>query len=160
MKRLCTPAWLVRHALALALVVSFLGLGWWQVNRAAAGNSVSWAYAIEWPVFAGFVVFVWIREVRHAYRGTEPADPSPAAVSEVNGADATAKVDRLDTAEADGAVAAGRRTGYRRPVRSRRPLVAAVPGEGTENDVELSAYNDYLAWLNANPGARPADYPG
>jgi hypothetical protein len=37
----------------------------------------------------------------------------------------------------------------------RRPARPAQPA-----DPELDAYNDYLAWLNAHPGARPADYPG
>jgi hypothetical protein len=27
-------------------------------------------------------------------------------------------------------------------------------------DAELAAYNRYLAWLNANPHASPAEYPG
>ncbi|MEK8109559.1 hypothetical protein NKG94_43705 [Micromonospora sp. M12] len=26
----------------VVLVVGFLGLGWWQVSRATAGNSLSW----------------------------------------------------------------------------------------------------------------------
>jgi hypothetical protein len=130
MRRLLTPAWLVRHGLAVALVAAFLGLGWWQISRAASGNALSWAYAIEWPVFAGFVVFLWWREVRGALRPDRPAGsgrkaPSPAA-------------------------------GIRRPV---------VPARRTQEqqgyaDSELDAYNDYLAWLNANPNARPTDYPG
>ena len=28
------------------------------------------------------------------------------------------------------------------------------------DDPQLAAYNRYLAWLNANPHANPADYPG
>ncbi len=69
MKRLWTPSWIARHVAMVVLVTSFLGLGWWQVSRAAAGNAISWGYAVEWPVFAGFVVFVWWREVKHALRG-------------------------------------------------------------------------------------------
>jgi hypothetical protein len=42
-------------------------------------------------------------------------------------------------------------------VRSAR--VPAVPLDQVE-DGELAAYNHYLAWLNANPDARPSDYPG
>ena len=42
-----------------------------------------------------------------------------------------------------------------RPVR-----VPARPSPGVEDDPELAAYNDYLSWLNAHPGARPSDYPG
>jgi len=129
MRRLLTPAWLVRHVLAAALVAAFLGLGWWQLSRAAGGNVLSWAYAIEWPVFAGFVVFLWWREVRRTPRRDGPAPPErrnqPAA-------------------------------GIRRPVVPAR-RTEERPGYG---DSELDAYNDYLAWLNANPNARPTDYPG
>ena len=130
MRRLLTPAWLVRHGLAAALVGAFLGLGWWQISRAAAGNALSWAYAIEWPVFAGFVVFLWWREVRWALRS--------------------------DRATRRGRKASAPAAGIRRPV---------VPARRTEErpgyaDSELDAYNHYLAWLNANPNARPSDYPG
>jgi hypothetical protein len=129
MKRLWTPAWLARHVLTVVLVAGFLGLGWWQISRAAAGNTLSWAYAVEWPLFAGFAVFVWLREVRHARHG-DVAREGPAA---------------RQTAP-----------GVRRPVRSAR---VQPPPDGA-GDAELAAYNQYLSWLNANPGARPADYPG
>jgi hypothetical protein len=43
-----------------------------------------------------------------------------------------------------------------RPIRvPARPRAAA-----DEDDPELAAYNDYLAWLATHPGARPGDYPG
>ncbi|MFC4146936.1 hypothetical protein ACFO0M_11830 [Micromonospora mangrovi] len=136
MKRLWTPAWIARHVAMVALVVGFLGLGWWQVTRAAEGNALSFGYAIEWPVFAAFVVFVWWREVRHALRRPPGTDAPPAP-----------------SATADAAPAAGS-PGVRRPVR-----VARVGVAGPE-DGELAEYNRYLSWLNANPGARPGDYPG
>ncbi|HEX5542807.1 MAG TPA: hypothetical protein VFX60_14795 [Micromonospora sp.] len=133
MKRLLTREWIARHVVMVVLVASFLGLAWWQISRAAAGNSLSWAYAFEWPVFAAFVVFLWFREVRQtlaeeraADPGSEVAEPTPAS-------------------------------GIRRPVRSPRRM--APPPEEAE-DTELAAYNHYLAWLNANPAARPSDYPG
>ncbi|MGI5147913.1 hypothetical protein ACQEVC_16305 [Plantactinospora sp. CA-294935] len=133
MKRLCTPAWILRHVLTVALVVGFLALGWWQISRALAGNTLSWAYAFEWPIFAGFVVFLWVREARYTLRGGRPPAAEPAAPPA-----------RPST------------PGVRRPVRTARPRLAA---EGPE-DPALTEYNHYLGWLNANPGARPADYPG
>lgn len=36
-----------------------LALGWWQVTRALSGNTLSWAYVFEWPIFAGYAVFMW-----------------------------------------------------------------------------------------------------
>lgn len=129
MKRLWTPAWIVRHVVAVVLVVAFLALGWWQISRAVSGNTLSWAYAFEWPIFAGFIVFLWIREVRDAVD---------------NGRSAAALPAQTPTA------------GVRRPVRSSRvPVAPDDPDDG-----ELSAYNRYLTWLNANPDARPGDYPG
>jgi hypothetical protein len=123
---LWTPRWLVRHALALILITTFLGLAWWQVDRAVGGNLLSFAYAVEWPVFAGFVGYVWLREVRRALAGPDtvagpaPADPAP-----------------------------------RRPRRARPPAAY-----DDSDDPALAAYNDYLAWLNANPHASASEYPG
>lgn len=59
----------------VGLVVAFLWLGWWQIGRARAGNLLSLGYAIEWPVFAAFVIFVWIREIRLELRGGAPPPP-------------------------------------------------------------------------------------
>ncbi|MGC1210623.1 MAG: hypothetical protein WA890_05030 [Micromonospora sp.] len=135
MKRLWTPAWIARHVAMVVLVVGFLGLGWWQISRAASGNTLSWAYAVEWPIFAGFVVFVWWRELRHTLRGV-PADRTAPTTAGTEPAAAT--------------------PGVRRPVRvSRLPVPADRPEDG-----DLAEYNRYLSWLNANPGARPGDYPG
>ena len=69
------------HLAVLVLVVGFLALGWWQVNRAAEGNLLSYGYAVEWPVFAAFVVVVWVVEMRKAVRAdaTSP-DAEPTAV--------------------------------------------------------------------------------
>lgn len=143
MRRLWTPAWITRHVLTVALVVGFLALGWWQISRAASGNTLSWAYAIEWPVFAGFVIFIWSREVRHTLRGGRtPDDREGDGAGEPRAA-----------AEPGGAGAA---VGIRRPVRTARASTAYDEG----GDADLVAYNRYLAWLNDNPGARPGDYPG
>ncbi|HEY2949327.1 MAG TPA: hypothetical protein VGJ53_13200 [Micromonosporaceae bacterium] len=77
MRRLLSPAWIARHAAAALLVAGFLALGWWQFRRASGGNVLSWAYTFEWPVFAGFVAFIWYREVRAALPGDTPADEPP-----------------------------------------------------------------------------------
>ena len=66
MGRLWTPKWLLIHATVVVMVVGFLALGWWQVNRAASGNLLSFGYAVEWPVFAAFTIFVWVKEMRRA----------------------------------------------------------------------------------------------
>jgi hypothetical protein len=147
MKRLWTPAWIARHVAMVVLVSGFLGLGWWQVSRAAGGNTLSWGYAIEWPVFAGFVLYVWWRELRHALGSADDAASGPGQ------ADVTASPSAAAPTAAPGAAPMG----VRRPVR-----VVRVPAATADDpdDPELAAYNRYLRWLNANPGARPGDYPG
>ncbi|GAA3344631.1 hypothetical protein GCM10020358_48660 [Amorphoplanes nipponensis] len=137
MKGLWTPAWIARHILALTLVAGFLALGWWQFSRATGGNTLSWGYTFEWPVFAAFVVFIWFREVQQERRGARGPQEQP-------------EPEQSPVPRQDAAVT------VRRPVRV--PVTPAAPVE--DDDPELAAYNDYLSWLAAHPGARPSDYPG
>jgi integral membrane protein len=60
-RRFFTPGWLGLHALAGALFSAFLWFGWWQFHRAVEGNGRSWGYTFEWPIFAVFVVVMWIK---------------------------------------------------------------------------------------------------
>jgi len=135
MRTLWTPRWLLVHAAAVILVIGFLLLCWWQVSRAVDGNMLSFGYAIEWPAFAGFVVYVWVKEARQAVRGKP--EPPPA-----DGPHRDAQ-EQLVTPS---------------PVRRQRPRNEAAYDDS--GDAELAAYNRYLAWLNANPHASPAEYPG
>jgi DNA-binding transcriptional regulator of glucitol operon len=155
MKGLWTPAWIARHALALVLVIGFLGLGWWQFSRAAGGNTLSWGYAFEWPVFAAFVVFIWFREVQLERRRSHPSAQEQTAppVPDAPAHDSHATTGRAAATSADPVVGPQVRLG--RPVR-----VPAAAARTDDDDPELAAYNAYLAWLNAHPGARPGDYPG
>lgn len=132
MRPLLTPRWLARHALAVTLVLACVLLAWWQVSRAAQGNLLSYGYAVLWPVFGGFVILIWVREMRMAVRGVPVvAEPAPA-----------------------------RQEGFGRPVLIERPVIPATADDTAGEDPALVEYNRLLAWLAANPGARPADYPG
>jgi DNA-binding transcriptional regulator of glucitol operon len=130
-RTLLTPRWLLVHAAVVVLVVAFGLLCWWQVTRAAAGNLLSFGYAIEWPAFAGFLIFVWIREMRKALH----ARPAPEA-------DADAVPAKTAT------------------VRSKARAARREAAYDDSDDPALAAYNHYLAWLNEHPHATPADYPG
>lgn len=85
-RRFLTPGWLGLHALAIVLCGAFLGFGWWQYDRAQAGNDRSWAYTFEWPIFAIFVIIMWIKMIRDERDGVAPApkvieEPAEAAVT-------------------------------------------------------------------------------
>jgi DNA-binding transcriptional regulator of glucitol operon len=129
-RRLLTPGWLAWHVLMVVAVATMLALGGWQLSRATAGNTLSWGYTLQWPVFAGFTVFLWAREARRVLRG-EPGTGEASAEPEVGG-----------------------------PVLTRGASGPAEAAYDDSDDPELAAYNRYLAWLSANPGARPVDYPG
>jgi DNA-binding transcriptional regulator of glucitol operon len=73
-----SPRALKLHAVILVVVPACLALCVWQINRALSGNSLSWAYVFEWPLFAGYAVYMWWRFV---HEKPEPAD----AVTSENG---------------------------------------------------------------------------
>ena len=128
MRRLLTPKWLALHALVVLLVLSFAALAYWQLKRGEAGNARSWGYAFQWPAFAIFVVYMWIRMMREelhpvtdeprADDGAESADGDPLPVGAV-GAVGTAGAAAYDDEDDD-----------------------------PELDAELAEYNRYLAELN------------
>jgi hypothetical protein len=127
-RRFFTPAWLGLHALAVLLITAFLAAGYWQLQRAGAGNMRSWAYAFEWPLFAVFVAAMWVKMIHDELTGkvaAGEAEPgraggrespgSPGDLGETAGAGRIGVDDALDDAD----------------------------------DPELAAYNRYLARLNA-----------
>jgi hypothetical protein len=118
---LITPRWLAWH---LLMVVSFWGMLWlgdWQLHRALSGNSLSWAYTFEWPLFAIFAVVFWAKTIRDEFRirrngGEIPVDTD--AVSVVQSLPAGLGVVQLEQPADDA------------------------------GDEELAKYNAYLARLN------------
>jgi len=69
--------WLSRRALKLHVVIlivvpGFMALCLWQLSRALGGNTLSWAYVFEWPLFAGYAVYMWWRLVHEAPEGSPP----------------------------------------------------------------------------------------
>jgi len=120
---LIQPRWLSWH---LLMVVSFWGMLWlgdWQLHRALAGNGLSWAYTFEWPLFAGFAVVFWAKTIKDEFR-VKRYGPSESAGDALPGQDDL-------------------------PISVRPVQVSAGAAAGDEDDEELSAYNAYLARLNA-----------
>ena len=65
------------HVTAATAVVAFCLLARWQVHRALSGNTLSWAYAFEWPFFAAYAIYVWWKLLRED-AGGEGRRPPPA----------------------------------------------------------------------------------
>jgi DNA-binding transcriptional regulator of glucitol operon len=64
------------HAVILIVVPGFMALCAWQIERAVGGNTLSWAYVFEWPLFAAYAVYMWWRFLH------EEPDASPVAPTE------------------------------------------------------------------------------
>ncbi|MCX4092024.1 transcriptional regulator [Nocardia sp. alder85J] len=123
-----------RPALILFVVVAALGclgLGWWQWGRfeSASGTAQNLGYALQWPLFAGFVVFAYIRFVRlereagQPDRAAEPEQPRSGWLG------------TLAKPAGPREIPAG--------ILPERPVAAR------DDDHVLNEYNQYLAELNA-----------
>ncbi len=97
---LLRPRWLCWHGFAVVGFAGMLWLGDWQLHRALSGNELSWAYTFEWPLFAIFGVYFWVRTVREelrlaAERRAAPAEAGPAEAVPTAADEARAKEDYL-----------------------------------------------------------------
>jgi hypothetical protein len=73
------PRWLAWHLFAVVAFFGMLWLGDWQLRRAESGNELSWAYTIEWPLFAICGVYFYIRTIREELHGVGGAGRSATA---------------------------------------------------------------------------------
>jgi DNA-binding transcriptional regulator of glucitol operon len=139
-RKLVTPRWVLLHVLAVIAFLVCLRLGWWQWDRAQShtGTFQNLGYALQWPVFAGFVAVLWwktIRDVLHP----ELREQREAA---------RAEKDRAKAAEAAAAAAGTPGADPAQVV----PAAAVLPT--VEEDPEVAAYNRYLASLYARDEER------
>jgi DNA-binding transcriptional regulator of glucitol operon len=128
-----TVRWFVLHLLCLALVVTMVLLGRWQlrVSNRKHFDLQNFGYALQWWSFSAFVIVMWVRMLRDASRRETTGD--------------TASPGAEDPASAHTEVA------YRRYVMPTSADVVAGPEDPTR-----AAYNDYLAGLaqrDAAPGS-------
>jgi hypothetical protein len=71
---LLRPRWLAWHAAAALATAGMVWLGDWQLHRALAGNELSWAYTFEWPLFAVFGLYFWLKSLREELRPAQSTD--------------------------------------------------------------------------------------
>jgi hypothetical protein len=134
------------HVTLLILLPAFAWLTWWQLGRALGGNTLSWAYTFEWPLFAGYAIYVWWQLIH------DRSTPIPRRAASSDGTGASEE-DRLDPGWAltggrrrNVAIAAGS------AVDEGRPRGERFTPQTSEEARQLAEYNRYLAELNADTG--------
>ncbi|HEX3460804.1 MAG TPA: hypothetical protein VHT49_07855 [Acidimicrobiales bacterium] len=177
MQRYFTPRRIGMHITLLLLLPTFGWLTWWQFQRAYDGNTLSWAYTFEWPLFGGYAIYVWWQLIHD--------DPTPFTRNrsgarygpdgEVLGPEdqpgwalGSGRARRRAARAAEGPVGGeapstatagtmSHSTAVPPPTQSTEPVeladdevVSDIDGDEVE-DPELAEYNRYLADLNAGP---------
>jgi DNA-binding transcriptional regulator of glucitol operon len=125
-RRLLTPKWWLLHVAVLLAVLGMLRLGLWQWHRANSGSGgiQNYAYAFQWPLFAAFAIFLWLRTMHEELhrpgvtRGLSRSDP---------------RLPAQPVSRSDGVVVG----------------ISSPPPEAADEDPELAAWNARLAALNA-----------
>jgi hypothetical protein len=112
---------------AAVVVPGCIALCWWQVTRALSGNTLSWAYVFEWPIFAGYAVFMWWKLIHEPRPGTQSEGRRTSPMAMTRSDDSRVDLHGHGDGDAHGDTDGG-------------------PGE----DEELASYNRYLAALNAS----------
>ncbi len=142
--RYLTPRCMGMHLTLLVLLPAFAWLTWWQLSRALGGNTLSWAYTFEWPLFAGYAVYMWWQLIHDQTTAvTRRALPSGSEP----GSDAGHRPPGW-------ALTGGRKKNVAIAARSAVDEGSPVRGERfaeqtAEEAARLAAYNRYLADLNA-----------
>jgi DNA-binding transcriptional regulator of glucitol operon len=60
------------HVALVIVIPGCVALTWWQVSRALGGNTLSWVYPFEWPLFGAYATYMWWKLVHD-----EPAPDGP-----------------------------------------------------------------------------------
>jgi hypothetical protein len=148
-KVLFTPRWLAWHLFAVVAVIGMLWLGDWQFHRAMAGNTLSWAYTFEWPIFSVFGVVFWVKTIRDELHPAPEGADEPEEISLPGGVRAAASTAGPQRAgDQEGLAGAGSGTLPREHASGGQ---AAGPRDGAAGgeDPELAEYNAYLAKLSS-----------
>ena len=128
--------WLSRRAVSLhfAILVFVPGCAiaaWWQINRAAGGNQLSYLYSVLWPAFAILSVYFWWMLIH--------TDFDNAGIKGVRRQEALAAAAQDASPSAPAGAGAGAGT----------DVVSSAAAVSADDDPELAAYNARLAELAA-----------
>ncbi len=158
--------WLTRRTVLATTAVAVWSpgcvlAGWWQATVAMSGNTLSYLYAVEWPVFALFGLVAWwwyvhadpetigargVARLRAAAR-TSDAAARGSAIAGVGSAETRA------TSGSGGCLAGPAPGGAGDDERSSADAAASdgLGDDGLGDDEEARAYNAYLASLRDRP---------
>jgi hypothetical protein len=127
------------HVAMVVFLPACAALTWWQASRALSGNTLSWVYTFEWPIFAAYAGFMWWKLVHD-----EPAPGVDEGPEAAGGSGTSGVSGSPDPARPGAPTGAGAGAG------ARAGAGAGADREAGEPDDELAAYNRYLAELNAS----------
>ncbi|MGD0313063.1 MAG: hypothetical protein ABSC90_11425 [Acidimicrobiales bacterium] len=139
----------------LILLPVFAWLTKWQLDRALGGNTLSWAYTFEWPLFAGYAVYVWWQLIHDQTTAVTRRIVPGSTGGDGSGDDSRQPGWALSGGRAKNvAIAARSAVDEEAPPRGER-FADQTPDEAAR----LAAYNRYLAELAAADGVE-ARTPG
>jgi hypothetical protein len=146
-RRYFAPRLIGMHVTLLVILPTFAWLTWWQLGRALGGNTLSWAYTFEWPLFAGYAVYVWWQLIHDRSTGV-PRLPAASGAEESGGE---------GILEPGWALTGGRRRNVAiaagSAVEEERPGGERFAPQTSEEAARLAEYNRYLAGLDADSRA-------
>jgi DNA-binding transcriptional regulator of glucitol operon len=102
-KAFLSPRWIGWHALLLVSLVVLGRIGMWQWDKARSQDDwQNYGYAVQWWLFAGFAVFLWVKLVLDELdpeRLRDKEEPEPALPQPVARTVAAAPVEEDDDPE-------------------------------------------------------------
>jgi hypothetical protein len=143
---------LLWHLLLAILVPGCLYAAWWQIHRAVGGNTLSWAYTIEWPIFAIVAIIGWWQLIME-----DPAEVEARRQERIRRAQPRPSVVATPQMLAANRAAVERRRAVLGPAAGAGGDLAVIEDDGGQlrpvASGGMSTYNAYLATL-ATQGRR------
>ncbi len=148
------------HVTMLVLLPVFAFLTRWQLERALGGNTLSWAYTFEWPLFAIYALYVWWQLIHDQTAPGLRSGSTSARAESLTATPTGAKGADPDHSQPGWALTGGRNKNV--AVAATSVIDAETGGRGeryapqtAEEAAALAEYNRYLAELNAADSAAP-----